>query len=141
MSRGDPGVTATGSHQVAGEAKGKHWQGTQGWQQGGLPCWGGGRMGAEMKGRGPKPLHPHRAGDARGATLTEAQGLPADPHHPPQLPAGAGQQQVTGEPAKRGGAECRNTPNPPSRPPEVWRPGAGTGTYRFWVSASITMEM
>lgn len=34
--------------------------------------------------------------------LTKAQGLPTDPHHPPELPAGAGEQQVAGEPKKRG---------------------------------------
>lgn len=38
----------------------------------------------------------------QGAALTEAQGLSPDAHHPPQLPRGAGQQQVTGEPGEAG---------------------------------------
>lgn len=75
---------------------------------------------------------------ATAATLTEAKGLPPDPHHAPQLPRRAGQQQVAGEP-ERGGTE--RDPNLPE-PPALGRTRRQTdSTYRFWVSASMTMEM
>lgn len=46
------------------------------------------------------------------ATLTEAKGLSPDPHHPPQLPCRAGQQEVTGE-AEGDEAKCHPLPEPP----------------------------
>lgn len=78
-----------------------------------------------------------------GTRLTKAERLPPNPHHPPQLPRRAGQQQVTGEP-KGGGCGV----NPPFPGVHSAPPGGGRGTdtprdstHRFWVSASITMEM
>lgn len=86
------------------------------------------------------PEHPlHGSGTREDtATLTKAEGLPPDPHHPPQLPRRAGQQQVTGEPE---GGEANVTPflSPQSQGRRDRQPR--DGTYRFWVSASITMEM
>lgn len=50
------------------------------------------------------PQHPLGGSGTRGdtATLTEAEGLSPDPHHPPQLPCRAGQQEVTGEAGRDG---------------------------------------
>lgn len=98
-------------------------------------------MGTHRDSRAPE--HPLGGSGTRGdtattATLTEAEGLSPDAHHPPQLPRRAGQQEVTGE-AEGDKAKCHLLPEPPDAGTEgQTAPG---GTYRFWVSASITMEM
>lgn len=94
------------------------------------------------------PEHPLGGSGTRGdtattVTLTEAEGLPPDPHHPPQLPCGAGQQEVTGE-AEGDEAKCHplSSVSPLSTQTHEQRDRQlQDGTYRFWVSASITMEM
>lgn len=91
-------------------------------QQRGLPCWVGTGWVLSCRGGGPNPCTPTGQGTRTAPTLTEAQGLPADPHHPPQLPAGAGQQQVTGEPAKGGALSAGTPPTHPAAPKSV-----GTG--------------
>lgn len=59
--------------------------------------------------RGSPNPHTPLCRPAVAAALTKAQGLPTDPHHPPQLPAGAGEQQVAGEPTE-GGTEHGRPP-------------------------------
>lgn len=72
------------------------------------------------------PEHPLGGSGTRGdtATLTKAEGLPPNPHHPPQLPRRAGQQQVTGEP-EGGEAKCHPLPEPPE-------PGTEGQTAQGW---------
>lgn len=65
-----------------------------------------------------------RGDTATMATLTEAEGLPPDPHHPPQLPCRAGQQEVTGE-AEGDKAKCHPLPEPPD-------PGTEGQTAQGW---------
>ena len=112
----------------------------------------------------PKP-QPFRSPRHKARPLTEAQGLSANAHHPPQLARGAGQQQVTGEPRAAEGwwagvpwSTLAPTVSPGGGQPadlSVGRsscplPGAGRGpvyhlgsgvTYFFCVSASMTLEM